>query len=109
MDTLDHFFNKKFEELRCLILNDLRMVIRDALVNGKTSISEEIQWLRPNAARELMGITSRNSWKKLRESGEIHYVKIGKEFQYDRESVIDYKNKRSTLRYEVSKGRSKSK
>lgn len=102
MNSFDHFFDQKFVDLRNWILSDMRSLIAEMTGSNKTSSSDEIQWLRPQAAREFMGIVSRNSWKKLRQSGEIDFVKIGKEFQYSRQSLVDFKSKRSTLQYKIA-------
>jgi len=39
--------------------------------------------------------------KKLRESGVIHYAKIGREFRYDKKSLEDLIVSKSTKRYTI--------
>ena len=101
METIDNIIHAYFAKFRQEILNDFRQVITEINSQSKT-ISNEPVWLNPQQARDVLGIKSRNSWKKLRSTGEIHFLKIGKGYRYDRKSLIDYMTKRSTMRHTIN-------
>ena len=101
MNNLDQIIDSYLTKFRKEIVNDFRQVITELNSPSKT-ISNEPVWLSPQQARDVLGIKSRNSWKKLRSTGEIHFLKIGKGFRYDRKSLIDYMTKRSTMRHTIN-------
>ena len=108
METIDNIINAYLVKFRQEILNDFKQVIIELNSQPKTITNEPV-WLSPQQARDILGIKSRNSWKKLRSTGEIHFLKIGKGFRYERKSLIDYMTKRSTMKYTINMRRKTNK
>jgi hypothetical protein len=93
------FESEAYKKLRAEMLEELRTFLNAFLAAKKETTSEA--WLSPDEARQLVGLKSRNSMKNLRDSGEVHYVKIGREYRYDKKSLEDYIFNKSTKKYSI--------
>ncbi len=97
---IDDFFKKQFAELEDRIVERVGEMVKKLLPAAGHN-PDEVVWLSPVQARELLGLKSRKVWKDLRMSGEIHYTKSGREFRYSRQSLVDFLTRRSTMRYSL--------
>ena len=101
------FESEAYNKLRAEMLAEVRSFLSDLLAQKNKQVNNV--WLSPEEARQLVGLKSRNSMKKLRESGVIHYAKIGREFRYDKKSLEDFIVNKSTKRYTIITGKKKNK
>ena len=108
MEKIFEAFAEYLLQLRKDIVSDVVSAISKLPVSHQVS-SDEVSWLSPDEARQLIGLKSRNSMKKLRESGEIHYAKIGREFRYEKKSLQNYVLKKSTMRYSLQSDKKRTK
>ncbi len=90
------------QQFKTEVVSDIIKAISQALPVSKIP-DDEITWLSPEQTRNLIGLKSRNSMKKLRESGKVHYAKIGREFRYERKSLLNYIREKSTMRYSITR------
>ncbi len=87
------------------MLEEVKFFLNAFLV--KQNVSADKVWLSPEEARQLIGLKSRRSMKLLRESGDVHYAKFGREFRYNKISIEEYIFNKSTKRYTVTSKKKK--
>ena len=93
------FESDAYNKLRSEMLEEVRSFLNDLFSTKNKQVNNV--WLSPEEARQFVGLKSRNSMKKLRESGLIHYAKIGREFRYDKKSLEEFIVSKSTKRYKI--------
>ncbi|UZO81720.1 helix-turn-helix domain-containing protein [Aquimarina sp. ERC-38] len=59
-------------------------------------------WIDTNEAKKLLGVKSRVKMQQLRDVDAIQFTKIGKTYQYSKNSILDFLNQNSN-RYATTK------
>lgn len=89
-------------EVRAAIREDFREVMREFQSDPNTTKeSFASDWLKAKEASDLIHVKSSKKWKALRDSGLVHYLREGKEYLYERNSLIEYQRRKSTLQYTI--------
>lgn len=96
-----------YQKLKQDIIDELRILVYAIIAQYNKGDPNEIVWLKPAEARALLGLKSRNTWKKLCANGSVHYLKMGREFQYDKQSLLDYMLSKSTLKFTINANKKK--
>jgi len=77
-----------------------------ALVKDKEAMPE---WLLIGEAKKILPYQSKKKWRQLRENHEIEFSTHGRQFLYNKESLLAYILKKSTLRTTLNKKTTSSK
>ena len=85
------------------MLEEMRVILNDWAATQKQHNSDSTAWLSPEEARARLHVKSRKKMQALRSSGEIHYMKNGREYLYDASSIERYMNNKSTKKYSLIK------
>lgn len=102
MEKLFYEMEQFTERFHQRLLADIKSTMEEVFSRKvKQTDPNEIVWLSSRDAHQLLGLKSRKSFKQLRDRGEVHYAKVGKEYRYDKKSLNDYILHRSTLRYSI--------
>lgn len=90
-------------DFRVAIRNDFRQVMQEIQSTQRVENSNAtLIWLKAKDAAALIQVKSSKKWKALRESGLIHYLKEGKQYLYERNSLLEYQRKKSTLQFAIN-------
>ena len=54
-------------------------------------------WLSLEEAKKILPLSAKKSWKTLRDTAKIDFVRIGRGFRYHRISLLKYVESRSTI------------
>ncbi len=95
------FESEAFKKIRQELLEEQRIFLTAWAASLTGQNSEKTVWLSPEDARNRLHVKSRKKMKQIRSSGEVHYLKSGREFLYDQASLESYMLKQSTKKYSV--------
>lgn len=85
------------------MLEEQRIFLNAWVASLTRQNSDKTVWLSPLEARTRLHVKSRKKMQALRSSGEIHYMKNGREYLYDAISIERYMNNKSTKKYSITK------
>ncbi len=91
-----------YRKLRQEIFEEMRIFLNAWAAAQKQHNSDNTDWLSPEEARARLHVKSRKKMQALRSSGEIHYMKNGREYLYDAISIERYMNNKSTKKYSLT-------
>ena len=63
------------------------------------------EWLLIADAKKVLPYSSKKKWRQLRETNQIEFSTHGRQFLYNRESLLRYIIRKSTLRATLNKRR----
>jgi hypothetical protein len=69
--------------------------IRAGIELATKSTTNQTVWVSKERAKELLGHITDTHLRNLAKSGKITDTKTGREYEYDLQSIDDYKNKKS--------------
>ena len=80
--------SEAYEQLKA----ELFIVVKKALkeVELQNASAQKSDWISKSEAIKILHYSSRTSWQKLRDSGEISWSKMGRQIVYSRSSIEKY-------------------
>jgi hypothetical protein len=80
--------SEAYRQLKTELKEEVKKALKEILLTQ--SNSQISDWISQDEAKKLITYSSRTSWQKLRNSGEIIWSKDGRLILYSRKSIEQY-------------------